>query len=161
MSEPHIRPFDSADADALIDLSLRAWAPVFESMERAMGAEIFRRVHPDWRVSQRKTVADALGADRIRVWVAEAASAVAGFVAVELHRDTRIGEVYLLAVDPDHQHRGIGTVLTEFALGWIKDAGMAVAMVGTGGDPGHAPARRTYEKVGFSGVPVVKYFKNL
>jgi len=49
----------------------------------------------------------------------------------------------MVAVDPDHQQRGIGTALNEFALEWIRDAGMTVAMVETGNAPGHAPARRT------------------
>jgi len=31
---------------------------------------------------------------------------------------------------------------------------MSVAMVATGGDPGHAPARRTYEKLGFRQLPL-------
>jgi GNAT superfamily N-acetyltransferase len=58
-------------------------------------------------------------------------------VAVELHHPERgIGEISMLAVDPDHQGRGIGTALTEFALDWLKDAGMTVAMVETGGTPG-------------------------
>jgi hypothetical protein len=34
-------------------------------------------------------------------------------------------------------------------------------MVETGGDPGHAPARRTYEKAEFSLVPVARLFKAL
>jgi hypothetical protein len=38
---------------------------------------------------------------------------------------------------------------------------MTTAMVETGGDPGHAPARRTYEAAGFHPFPVVKYFKKL
>jgi len=38
---------------------------------------------------------------------------------------------------------------------------MRVAMVETGGDPGHAAARRTYEKAGFTLVPIARYFKNL
>jgi hypothetical protein len=37
----------------------------------------------------------------------------------------------------------------EFALGWMQEQGMAVAMVETGGDPGHGPARQTYERAGF------------
>ncbi|HAJ64916.1 MAG TPA: GNAT family N-acetyltransferase, partial [Cyanobacteria bacterium UBA8543] len=49
----------------------------------------------------------------------------------------------------------------EFALAWMKDAGMSIAMVETGGDPGHAPARHTYEKVGFGLFPVARYFKKL
>jgi hypothetical protein len=43
----------------------------------------------------------------------------------------------------------------------MKAAGMSVAMVETGGDPGHAPARYTYEKMGFGLFPVARYFKKL
>ena len=34
-------------------------------------------------------------------------------------------------------------------LGLFKKAGMSFARVGTGGDLGHAHARRAYEKAGF------------
>ncbi|WP_242072512.1 GNAT family N-acetyltransferase [Microcoleus sp. FACHB-68] len=67
----------------------------------------------------------------------------------------------MVAVDPDFQGRGIGSALIEFALAWMKDAGMSIAMVETGGDAGHAPARHTYEKVGFELFPVARYFKKL
>jgi hypothetical protein len=30
-----------------------------------------------------------------------------------------------------------------------------------GRDPGHGPARRVYEKAGYTGFPVVRYFKAL
>jgi len=43
----------------------------------------------------------------------------------------------------------------------MKDAGMSVAMVETGGDPGHERARHIYEKVGFKLWPVARYFKKL
>lgn len=43
----------------------------------------------------------------------------------------------------------------------MKEAGMSIAMVETGGDPGHAPARHTYEKAGFGLFPVARYFKKL
>jgi hypothetical protein len=43
----------------------------------------------------------------------------------------------------------------------MKDAGMSVAMIETGGDPGHAPARHTYEKVGYTLFPIARYFKKL
>lgn len=38
---------------------------------------------------------------------------------------------------------------------------MKLAIVGTGGDPGHAPARRSYEKAGYIGLPIVRYYKDL
>jgi len=159
--EPQIRPYDDGDAEAVVGLSLRAWEPVFASIERAMGSEIFGLLHPDWRADQQKAVEDVCAAEKIRVWVAESDARAVGFVAVELHPERSIGEIYMLAVDPDYQNSGIGTALSEFALAWIKDAGMVVAMVETGGDPGHAAARRTYEKVGCTQLPIARYFKKL
>ena len=70
-------------------------------------------------------------------------------------------ELEEIAVDPDYQGGGIWAALTEFALGRLREAGMAVAMVETGGDPGHAAARRTYEKAGYTKLPIARYFKNL
>jgi GNAT superfamily N-acetyltransferase len=67
----------------------------------------------------------------------------------------------MLAVHPDHQNRGIGTELNLFALERMKENGMKLVSVGTGGDPGHAPARRSYEKVGYTPLPIVRYYKAL
>ena len=36
-----------------------------------------------------------------------------------------------------------------------------MVMVETGGDRGHAPARATYEGLGFQRWPVARYFKDL
>ena len=159
---PRIRPLDERDAAALVALSLRAWAPVFASLERVLGSEIFGRLHPDWREDQLRAVEDVCTAKRERVWVAEVDGTAIGFVATEIFDPERsMGEISMLAVDPDHQGGGIGTALTEFALDRLKDAGMKVAVVETGGDPGHAAARRTYEKAGHVLLPIARYFKEL
>ncbi|WP_444980632.1 GNAT family N-acetyltransferase [Microseira wollei] len=157
-----IEPYDAHQLDAVIRLSLRAWTPVFDSIQNAMDADVYRAFYPDnWRVSQQKAVESVCAADDTNVWVAIAAGSTVGFVAVKLHSESSMGEIYMVAVDPDFQGQGIGTALMEFALDWMKDAGMSVAMVETGGDPGHAPARRTYEKLGFGLFPVARYFKKL
>jgi ribosomal protein S18 acetylase RimI-like enzyme len=159
-----VRPFEERDAEAVVGLSLRAWAPVFVSIEQALGSEIYESLYPEgWQESQRRSVEGVLAAEETRVWVAEVVEGgtVAGFVAVNLHPESSMGEVYMVAVDPDYQGGGIGTALNEFALAGIKAAGMAVAMVETGCDPGHAAARRTYEKAGYTLLPVARYFKKL
>jgi ribosomal protein S18 acetylase RimI-like enzyme len=163
---PRIRLFEDRDAEAVVDLSLRAWAPVFASLEQVLGSEIFLRQHPDWREDQRRAVEEVCATKNGRVWVAEVvgtgAAVLVGFVAIELHHPEReMGEISILGVDPDYQGSGIGSALTEFALERLEDSGMRVAMVETGGDPGHAAARRTYEKAGFTLVPIARYFKNL
>jgi GNAT superfamily N-acetyltransferase len=157
-----IEPYKPQQLDAVISLSLRAWTPVFDSIQEAMDANVYQVFYPDnWRVSQQKAVEDVCVAEDTNVWVAIASGSPVGFIAVKLHSEDSMGEIYMVAVDPDFQGQGIGTTLIEFALDWMKDTGMSIAMVETGGDPGHAVARHTYEKVGFGLFPVARYFKKL
>jgi ribosomal protein S18 acetylase RimI-like enzyme len=158
-----VRPLQERDHEPVVALSLRAWAPVFASMERVLGPSgVFAHSYgADWRVAQREAVLHALRDEAMSVWVAEVAGAVAGFVAVRLDPAERLGEIHMVAVDPDHQGRGVGSALTGFAVDRMREAGMQLAMVETGGDPGHAPARRTYERAGFALWPAARYFKVL
>jgi len=157
-----IEPYDPRQLDAVIRLSLLAWTPVFDSIQNAMDFDVYRAFYPDdWRVSQQKAVEEVCADADTKVWVAIDSGSTVGFVAVKLHFESSMGEIYMIAVDPDYQRRGIGTALTQFALDWMKVAGMSVAMVETGGDPGHAPARCTYEKLGFGLLPIARYFKKL
>ncbi|HYF63692.1 MAG TPA: GNAT family N-acetyltransferase [Herpetosiphonaceae bacterium] len=157
-----IEPYAAEYHDAVIDLSLRAWAPVFASMEAMLHPLVFANFYPvSWRESQSQAVSAVCAAEDTHVWVALADATPAGFVAVKLHPADRIGEVYMIAVDPDFQRTGVASALMSFAVDWMTEAGMAVAMVETGGDPGHAPARRTYESLGFGQFPVARYYKPL
>ena len=157
-----IEPYTSHHRDAIVRLSLRAWTPVFNSIQNAMDIDVYRAFYPDnWRAPQQKAVEDVCAAEDTNVWVAIDADSIMGFVAVKLHLEKSMGEIYMIAVDPDFQGQGIGTALIEFVLTWMKDAGMSIAMVETGGDDGHAPARHTYEKMGFGLFPVARYFKKL
>ena len=78
---PQIRPFEERDAAAVVDLSLRAWAPAFASLERVLGSDVFRRQHPDWREDQRRAVEEVCASQETRVWVAEVDGETVGFVA--------------------------------------------------------------------------------
>lgn len=157
-----IETYDPGHLNAVIDLSLRAWAPVFDSLQKVLNADVYQAFYSDsWRVSQQKLVARVCAAKDISVWVAVEAETPVGFVALKLDAESSLGEIYMVAVDPDYQGQGIGTNLTKFALDQMKEAGMSVAMVDTGGDPGHGPARHTYEKAGFELFPSARYFKKL
>lgn len=156
-----IRRYRPADEQAVLALSLRAWAPVFASVEQVLGREISARLHGDWERYQQDAVRDVLSDAAMDVWVAEAGPRVAGFVAATLHSERLLGEITMLAVDPAHQCQGTGSALTEFATTWLGERGMRVAMVETGGDPAHAPARHVYEKAGYTPLPVVRYFNTL
>jgi ribosomal protein S18 acetylase RimI-like enzyme len=149
------------DVEALVELSLLAWVPVFDSFERILGPRIYRSIWPDWRAGQREAIETICRDGEKTVWVAEVDGAAVGFVAYELNAQDRTGEVLLLAVHPDYQNLGIGTELNNHALARMAECGMAMAKVETGGDPAHAPARRSYEKAGYTGLPLVRYFQDL
>ncbi len=128
-------------------------------MAQVLGSHVFKRQYPDWRASQAKAVQAAC--KTIDVSVADLNGTPVGFVAVELRADQHEGEIHMVAVDPCYQAQGIGTAMISFAVDRIKASGMTLAVVGTGGDPGHAPARRTYERAGFTPLPLVRYYKAL
>ena len=135
-----IEPYDDSKLDAIVQLSLRAWEPVFASLRDAMLPAVFRAFYRgDWRAAQRRAVESACADENMHVWVASEQSRTAGFVALKLHPDDQMGEIYMIAVDPDFQRRGIATRLTNHSFEWFKHAGMSIVMVETGGDPAHAP----------------------
>ena len=157
-----IRPYVSNDLAEIVELSLLAWEPVFDSFQQVLGPAIYAHIYPDWKPAQKAVVESACrDSEKYHVWVAEVDQTVVGFFAYELNENDKTGEVYLLAVHPDYQNRGIGTALNHFALDKLKESGMKLAVVGTGGDPGHAPARRSYEKAGYTALPIVRYYKAL
>jgi ribosomal protein S18 acetylase RimI-like enzyme len=157
-----IRPVREEDVEDLVGLSLLAWAPVFSSFQQILGHSIYTLIWPDWRAGQRAAVETVCrDRDKPPVLVAELDGKVVGFLAYELNAQDGVGDVVLLAVHPDYQNRGIGTELNNMALGKMKAGGMKMARVETGGDPSHAPARRCYEKAGYTALPIVRYHKYL
>ncbi len=158
MSRSTIRRFVDADADRVVELSLQAWAPVFASFKAVLGANLYARVHPDWQQDQAASVRRAL--DDNETWVADRHDLVAGFINVVFNPDNS-AEIYMIAVDPTAQRQGIASMLTDHALDQMRGRGVDLAIVATGGDPGHAPARATYEKAGFTPCPQVWYSRLL
>ena len=156
-----IRPVTHDDMEDVVQLSLLAWTPVFRSFEHVLGSKIYLHIYPDWRKQQREVVERICKDEKSHVWIADIDGTVTGFIVYTINSEEQTGEVELLAVHPDYQNRGIATELNNFVLDKMKESGIKLAMVGTGGDPGHAPARRAYEKVGYIALPGVRYYKDL
>jgi GNAT superfamily N-acetyltransferase len=149
------------DAEAVVALSLRAWALVFESFEQVLGQEIFRRIYPDWRADQSAAVAEVCRGPH--VWIAAHQDrGPIGFVSVVLRQGVaRSAEIDMIAVDPDEQGQGVATALVQIAVDFMRQEGIRLVEVATGGDLAHLPARRTYEKAGFVALPLVRYYRAL
>jgi hypothetical protein len=76
----------------LVELSLRAWAPVFASIEQALCRDIFDRLYGDWRKHQEQSVRDSVTSDGMRLGV-RGERGVIGFVAAKPDCKRRTGEV--------------------------------------------------------------------
>lgn len=158
-----IRNLESGDLPALQAIRAAAFAPVFASFRAIVGPEI-AVVALASAESEQAALLDSLCIPDPcrRMLVAVLGGGPVGFCAVRIDREQRIGEIELNAVLPDHAGRGVGAELYDAALRWLKAEGAAVAAVGTGGDPSHAPARRAYEKAGFGpAIPSVYLYRLL
>jgi GNAT superfamily N-acetyltransferase len=160
----HFRPYAESDLRELQRIRAAAFRPVFVSFRRIVGPDIAAVAFPRADAEQAKLLDDvcrSAGAPH-HVVVVELGTAIAGFVSYTIDAAGRMGEIGLNAVDPAHAGRGVGAAMYEHVLARMKDAGVEVATVGTGGDPSHAPARRAYEKVGFGpSIPSVTLYKRL
>ncbi len=158
-----IRPLEEHDLDAVVELSLRAWEPVFESLREVLGDPIFDRLHePDWRTVQADAVRSSCTSDDRDVFVAVTDERPVGFATIALNAfHEGMGVVDMIAVDPDYQRRGIATQLMSRSADHMRDQGMDIVALGTGGDRGHAPARAMYEASGYTSLPSVRYLKLL
>jgi GNAT superfamily N-acetyltransferase len=158
-----IREVRDQDREAVFEVATRTWVPVFAAVNAELGPELARQLHgEDWRAHHAGELREILDATSTVTWVAEVDGRIVGFAAARVvDPDRRIGEVRIVGVDPSAQRAGIGAALTLHAEVWLRYQGMAIAFIGTGGDPGHAPARGLYEALGYRPFPIVQFYKAL
>jgi mycothiol synthase len=116
----------------------------------------------DWHPEQGALTADDVRADERRPWfdaggffLAERAGEVIGFHWTKVHEPTpgrfdgeRVGEVYVVGVDPAAQGGGLGRALTLAGLRYLAGRGLRRIILYVEGD--NAPALAVYTKLGFT-----------
>lgn len=99
-ADVEIRLYRSDDEQAVLDLSLRAWAPAYQAWRTILGDQLYATVYLGWRTSQAKAVAGSLRTNGTLVGLVD--GTVAGFITTAL-QSPQTGEVDMLSVDPDYQ----------------------------------------------------------
>ncbi len=131
-------------------------------MHEVLGDEIFLPLHPDWKATQAAAVRSSCTSRNRDVFVALVDERPVGFVTVGLNAFHKgMGVIDIIGVDPEYQRRGVAARLTAVAVDHMRREGMDIAVVETGGVPGHAPARAAYEEAGFTLLPISRYFRVL
>lgn len=125
------RAFRPDDVDRIIEINGRAFAshPEQGAMDRA---DFERRTSSDWF-------------DPAGLFVLVVDDVIVGFHWTKV--EDGVGEVYVVAVDPDFQGRGLGEVLTMRGLRHLYEQGLPVVDLYVEGD--NAPALKVYKKLGF------------
>ena len=157
-----IREFQESDLPALIDLTIEAFRPLFERhWPDLMNPVVFAHDHERWEADYHQEVRALHDPNSHRfVTLAEEAGHILGYVGWNMTNGDS-GRLEMVAVGPTSQRRGVGGALCHSVLERLRTEGVVVVHIGTGGDAFHAPARRLYESLGFTGLPVVDYTKAL
>ncbi|GJL94641.1 MAG: GNAT family N-acetyltransferase [Hyphococcus sp.] len=155
--------FQPENLKRLHEIREAAFKPVFQSFRDIVGAEI-AAVALSTAEKEQSELLDQIckPVSTHDLFVVKDNGVIVGFCSVSLNQETKTGEIDLNAVDPNHQSKGVGAFMYKHAINYMREAGMLVATVGTGGDPSHAPARRAYEKAGFGpAIPSVYMYKKI
>lgn len=153
-----IRDAQHADLPALIDLTIEAFRPLFEAdLPEVLDPRVFAHDHGGWEDGYRNDVPALWDLDTNRfITLAEDDGRPVGYVGWQVNPDGS-GRLQMVAVHPKSRRRGVGSAICRAALAQLKARAVTVVHIGTGGDAFHAPARRLYESLGFTGYPVVDY----
>ena len=155
-----IIPCEGCHIDKAIEITYAAWEPIFEQYRKSLGEKMYNDLYGDWKRSKYERVYRGLTSGRGYVAIID--GEVAGFIFYETDEESKKGLVEENAVSSKYRGMGIAQKMYSFVFDRMREEGMIYAMVSTGLDDAHAPARRAYERAGFDkSLPSVRYFKEL
>lgn len=149
-----VREAYTADADAITRIHLHGWRWAYDTLMPADYLASLNQLTPE-RLEQRRQRLAERHDDR-RTLVATDAEDVIGFTSIGRYRNNQdttdlvddVGEIYAIYVAPDETGQGVGRVLLDAAVVWLRAQGL---------DPirlwvleGNVRARAFYERYGFS-----------
>jgi len=162
MNEINIRKLESeSDYDAIYDICVNAWKPVYDYRKQVMDIDIFTSIYKDGEENKANNVKDWCLKNADKVMIATLDDQVAGFITWEEY-NSEVVELCNNAVDPSMHRKGVGTTMYNWFLKEMKSRGYLYTFVFTGLDEPHQPAKNAYQKIGFAmPIETVRFYKKL
>lgn len=157
-----IRPFRKDDLENICAIAKRAYDGIFSGFEKEIGKQLLDCWIPDAKNSKNAQLTLMAQKNPQWLYICERNGKTVGFIMFHLDYERKLGTIGNNASDPLAGEKGVGHEMYNFVLDYFRKEGMKAAMVHTGLDEAHAPARKAYERVGFTkSIPEVLYFKDL
>lgn len=158
-----MRKVTDEDLDSILGIAAKAFTPIHESFKILLGYNIFQMVYPNWIESQNNYIKQLfLDHNRENFFVMKKNENIVGFISLLIEDGKDKAEIGINAISPEHSRQGIGMQMYEFALDYMKNKGIKLVEVTTGGDESHIAARNAYKRAGFTAsLPLMKFYKKL
>ena len=160
MSTFSIRLATEQDTDTLIAIAKNEWRAIYDGFRPQLGEELFSLIYPYPLMQKEAQIRQNVASGCCYVTIIY--GQIAAFIHYAYDEQTKIGTICNNAVSSAFRGKGIGGRQYEFIFDLLKKKGALAVRVTTGLDEAHAPARRAYEKAGFSAsLSSITYYKML
>lgn len=145
----NMRPYRDEDLHKVMEIANIAWRPIRKMSRAALGDSIANILNPDGDdVSKGLQVKDQIESGAWGIAVCEHEGELVGFITYTINGIW--GEICNNGALTATGLKGIGQTMYKYVMAEFRKAGVKVVKVTTGLDDAHAPARRAYERAGFS-----------
>lgn len=145
----NMREYRPEDLHAVMAIANAAWQPIRKMSREALGDKLSDLFNPAGdAVSKGLQVKEQIDSGRYGIAVCEHEGRVVGFITWNV--EGPVGQICNNAALPDSGVKGVGQTMYQYVLQRFREAGAKVVKVVTGLDRAHAPARRAYERAGFT-----------
>ena len=156
-----MRDYRSEDLESVMDIANAAWRPIRQMSREALGDKISDLFNPAGDAkSKGLQIKNQIDSGNYGIAVCEHENRVVGFITWRV--DGFCAEICNNAARPDSGVKGVGQTMYQYVLDIFRRQKVKVVKVTTGLDWAHAPARRAYERAGFTKhLDSVTYFMEL
>ena len=145
----NMRKYQAEDLEAVMAIANAGWKEIRKMSRAALGdriADIFNPAGDD--KSKGLQVKEQIDSNLYNIDVCEHDGEIVGFITYK--HDGVLGEICNNAAKPGTGLKGIGQMMYKFVLEKFRAEKVQIVKVTTGMDYAHAPARKAYERAGFT-----------